>query len=394
MALLTTRQAGTAHTLPSLITRWQADAKALVRSSSWRLRLLGRISRDGDRRDRNQLGRDRNQLLMTSAMLERQLERLGAPQRLLLTAYCLLLTAYYLLLTTYYAGALQQLLLTRPPPLPASALVSSGGGGGGAGGVGGADGAGVAAGLIGLTGEARSTHDAWQAAAHLWAARARALVAEMIAETLRSGAAGGADETSSARATTAAAAVGLEASEASEVGQASEVDEASEVAAGAAELGSGSRSESGSESGRAQDPRTEEPRAEDLSEAKLEPMEAQLETLLSWARSDATAPTTPEGWAAALSLVASLPEARRTQGFLLPGYAALATAIASPLATSLATPLPPPLPPPYHTSVPSIPPGTPLSLVGCGRCQAPSPSYSRAGACTARSPRGGRSSSP
>ena len=309
---------------------------------------------------------------MTSALLQRQLERLGA---------------------------LQRLLLTQPPPLPASALVSSGGGGGGAGGVGGADGAGVAAGLIGLTGEARSTHDAWQAAAHLWAARARALVAEMIAETLRSGAAGGADETSSARATTAAAAVGLEASEASEVGQASEVDEASEVAAGAAELGSGSRSESGSESGRAQDPRTEEPRteeprAQDLSEAELEPIEAQLETLLSWARSDATAHTTPEGWAAALSLVASLPEARRTQGFLLPGYAALATAIASPLATSLATPLPPPLPPPYHTSVPSIPPGTPLSLVGCGRCQAPSPSYSRAGACTARSPRGGRSSSP
>ena len=95
-----TRTPRTPHTLPSL-TRWQADAKALVRSSSWRLRLLGRISRDGDRRDRNQLGRDRNQLLMTSAMLERQLERLGAPQRLLLTAYYLLLTAYYLLLTTY-----------------------------------------------------------------------------------------------------------------------------------------------------------------------------------------------------------------------------------------------------------------------------------------------------
>ena len=214
--------------------------------------------------------------------------------------------------------------------------------------MGGADGAGVAAGLIGLTGEARSTHDAWQAAAHIWAARARDLVSEMIAETLRSGAAGGADETSSARATTAAAAVGLEASEASEMGQASEVDEASEVAAGAAELGSGSRSESGSESGRAQDPRTEEPRteeprAQDLSEAELEPIEAQLETLLSWARSDATAHTTPEGWAAALSLVASLPEARRTQGFLLPGYAALATAIASPLAMPL-----PPLATPCH----------------------------------------------
>ena len=209
--------------------------------------------------------------------------------------------------------------------------------------------------MISLTGEARSTHDAWQAAAHLWAARARDLVAEMIAETLRSGAAGGADETCSARATTAAAAVGLEASEASEMGQASEVDEASEVAAGAAELGSGSRSESGSESGRAQDPRTEDARAEDAraedpSEAKLEPMElepmeAQLETLLSWARSDATAPTTPEGWAAALSLVASLPEARRTQGFLLPGYAALATPLATPLphpCHDLATPLPSP----------------------------------------------------
>ena len=106
------------------------------------------------------------------------------------------------------------------------------------------------------------------------------------------------------------------------------------------------------------------------SEAKLDPMElepleaqlelgveAQLDALLSWARSDATTPTTPEGWTAALCLVASLPEARRAQGFLMPGCAALATL--------------------DRASVPSLQiprrPGTHPSLVGYGRCRAPSP---------------------
>ena len=115
------------------------------------------------------------------------------------------------------------------------------------------------------------------------------------------------------------------------------------------------------------------------SEAKLDPMgmeplEAQLEALLSWARSDAATPTTPEGWTAALCLVAGLPEARRAQGFLVPGYAALAT----PLATPLPPPCHPPLPPPCHTPVPrlsTVPPGTHHSLVGYGRCPAPSPNY-------------------
>ena len=52
-------------------------------------------------------------------------------------------------------------------------------------------------------------------------------------------------------------------------------------------------------------------------------MDAQLETLRSWARSDAASPSSVEGWAAALDLVATLPEARRRRGFLMPGYASL-----------------------------------------------------------------------
>jgi hypothetical protein len=214
-------------------------------------------------------------------------------------------------------------------------------------------------GLVGLTGKAGLAHDAWQAAARTWARRARDLVSEMIGETLRSGAAGGADQASSVRATMA------------EMGR---LDEASELAAGAAELGSSSQSESssadrdrGSSSGpssssepgrRAQDPsvqvaRAEDPRAKPPTHgppfgAKLEPMElqpmeaqleAQLEALGSWARSDATTPTTPDGWATALDLVASLPEARRAQGFLMPGYAARPR------------PCPPPPPPPRPASV-------------------------------------------
>ena len=284
---------------------------------------------------------------MTSALLQRQLERLGA---------------------------LQRLLLTQPPPLPASALVSSGSGGGGGGGsgssgAGGARGARVAAGLVGLTGEARPAHDAWQAAAHIWARRARDLVAEIIAETLRSGAAGGADEAEASGARAAMAEVG-HVNEVDKVDEVNEVNEVGQVSeAGAAELGS----RSPPESGLAQDPRAPLPRAEAAmhtspSEAKLdptelEPLEAQLEALLSWARSDATTPTTPEGWTVALCLVASLPEARRAQGFLMPGYAPLATPSTTPLATRpLPAPSTTPLPPPSTT--PQYRPSRYASLAG------------------------------
>ena len=269
----------------------QADCFARVRRSSRTSRLLSRAKRS---LGRAAVMRERTQLKMTSALLDRQLERIGATQRL---------------------------LLTRPTPLSASVLVdpqaalqsmrstAARGHGKRAGGTLASFGSGW-----GRSDEILEIDAEWRAAARDWTRAARELVAEICSEVMESVTRALTEEEMAVLQATYARGSKRDRELGGKIDKIEKtIEKLVEGTRHSARDGDGVAGRGGDASESSSSARA----ASSISEATSE-TNAQLSCLETWkAHGDS------DGWLAALSLVDGLPQAQRAQRYLLPGYSYL-----------------------------------------------------------------------